>query len=180
MSKVRESERSKAIRLLASGLSQSETSRQIGCSRQKLSLWCKKEAFQQELLEAKKKLLQTAIDSKIDDTKVDEPVASSEPKIKPLVQRVESKQQLRQKELLLLEKIESSMLPLLEEGSVRSGMLLLKVIEIRTKLLGLNQKNYQILEASEFLFGENVIPQQKIETLRSGLEQLESNLKAIP
>lgn len=180
MSKVRESERSKAIRLLAAGLSQSEASRQIGISRQKLSLWCKKDAFQQELLDAKKKLLQKPLDTKVDDTKVDEPVKNHQPQTKPLVQKVDSKQQLREKELSLLENIESAMLLQMREGSVRAAIVLLKLIETRSKLLGLNQKNYLVLEAAEFLFTENVIPPQRIEKLRAGLQNLESDLKATP
>lgn len=176
MSKVRDLERSKAIELLALGLSQSETSRKLGISRQKLSLWCKKEAFQQELLEAKKKLFQTPIDTKVDDTKFDEPVIN-QPQIKPLVLKVDSKQQLREKELSLLESIQRAMMPQLEEGSVRAAIVLLKLSESRSKLLGLNQKNYLVLEAAEFLFSENVIPPQRIETLRQGLQQLESDLK---
>jgi transcriptional regulator with XRE-family HTH domain len=175
LSKVGNSERSKAIRLLAAGLTQSEASRKLGISRQKLSLWCKKEAFQQELLDAKKKLLQTPI-----DTKLDEPVIN-QPQTKPLVQKVDSKQQLREKELSLLENIESAMLLQLREGSsIRAAMVLLKLIETRSKLLGLNQKNYLVLEAAEFLFTENVIPPQRIEKLRLGLQNLESDLKATP
>lgn len=177
MSKVRDSERSKAIRLLAAGLSQSETSRKLGISRQKLSLWCKKEAFQQELLDAKKKLLQTPIDSKVNETKVDEPVINRQPQTNGLVRRADSKQQLREEELSLLENIESAMLPQLREGSIRAALVLLKVSERRSRLLALDQKNYQVLEAVEFLAAENVIPPQKIEILTAGLQKLESDLK---
>ena len=172
MSKIRDSEQSKAIRLLAAGLTQSEASRKLGISRQRLSTWCKKEAFQQELLDAKKKLL----DAKLDNPKVDEPVIDHQPETKPLVQRNDSRLQLREKELSLLEKIEASMLPLLEEGSIRAAIVLLKLSERRSQLLGLNQKNYQILQAAEFLLGENVISPQRIETLRLGLQRLESDL----
>ena len=177
MSKVGNSERSKAIRLLATGLSQSEASRKLGISRQKLSLWCKKEAFQQELLDAKKKFLQTQVDTKVDDTKFDEPVKNHQPQPSPLVQ-IPDLQQLREKELSLLEKIEAAMLPQLQEGSVRAAIVLLKLCERRSRLLALDQKNYQILEAAEFLSTENVIPPQKIETLRLGLHRLESDLKS--
>lgn len=180
MSKVRDSERLKAIRLLATGLSQSETSRKLGISRQRLSLWCKKEAFQQELLDAKKKLLQTPIDRKLDETKVDEPVINRQPQTNPLVRRADSKQQLREEELSLLENIESAMLPQLREGSIRAAIVLLKLSERRSRLLALDQKNYQILEAAEFLATENVIPPQRIQILTAGLQRLESDLKTTP
>ena len=172
LSKFSDSKRVKAIRLLASGMSQAEVARQIGISRQLLSLWYKKSDFQQEILDAKKEILKKSVQVK---TPVEVVETHHSQKTKN-----DLKEQLRERELDLLAEIEQAMLPLLREGSVRAAAVLLKLSERRSKLLALDQKVYQLLESVEFLVNENVIHPSRLEILAEGMSQLEASLKAAP
>ena len=153
----------KAIELLAKGLSQSEVARAIDISRQKLSYWMKSEEFQQEI-ELKKAEL---------------------PESKPL-STTPSKQQyksslevLLERELGLLDEVEFNILPQVQDGSIRAGMLIVKVSERRSKLLGLDQKSINLLEAVNLLLRENVMSERQALIVNTGVSRLYDELRNV-
>ena len=162
-----------AIALLAQGLTQSEVSRSLSVSRQAVSLWLKSETFRDEVEKARKDFF--AMQNKHEKVELNSlvekiPIPISEP-------ITTFKSVLRQREVDLLEKIELNLLTELEGGGVRVASALLKLSERRSRLLGLEIKNYDILEAFEILVMEQCADPQQMAIISHGLDAITKQLK---
>ena len=153
----------KAIELLAKGLSQSEVARAIDISRQKLCYWMKSEEFQEEIEAKKLELAET------------KPPATTLNK----QQYKSGLELLRERELSLLDEVEFNILPQVQDGSIRAGMLIVKVSERRSKLLGLDQKSINLLEAVNLLLRENVMSERQALIVNSGVSRLYDELRNV-
>lgn len=164
-----------AIALLAKGLTQSEVSRSLSISRQAVSLWLKSETFRDEVEKARKVFLATQNEQeKLELNSLVEkiPIPISEP-------ITTFKSVLRQREIDLLEKIESNLLPqLLEGGGVRVASVLIKVSERRSRLLGLELPSWDILQAFETLVLEECANPRQMVIVADGLDQIKKQLKS--
>ncbi|MBD2415935.1 hypothetical protein FACHB389_30155 [Nostoc calcicola FACHB-389] len=167
-----EDRKKQAVILLSQGLRPSEVARSLSVSRQAVSLWLKSETFRDEVEKARKDFLANQNEHKKPEVNLLEkiPVPSSET-------TKTFKSILREKELLLLEQIEMYIMPQLEQGSVRAAAILLKVSERRAKLLGLERKPYDILEAFETLVTEGCAPLSQMLIVSNGLDQIQQQLK---
>ncbi|MBD2527453.1 helix-turn-helix domain-containing protein [Nostoc sp. FACHB-133] len=164
-----------AIVLLAKGMTQAETARKLGVSRQNVSYWLKCPDFQAEVERVRKSILAL---QEVQPQPPQPQVTLVETIPIPISEPSKTfKCALRERELLLLEKIEMYLMPQLLEGSVRAAGILLKVSERRAKLLGLERKPYELLEAFQVLVEEGCIPVSKMSLVRSGLDELQQKLK---
>ncbi|MBD2560492.1 MULTISPECIES: helix-turn-helix domain-containing protein [Nostoc] len=173
MSKDRKKE---AIALLAKGATQAQVARSLSISRQAVSLWLKSETFRDEVQKARKDFLATQNEhEKLELNSLVEkiPIPISEP-------ITTFKSVLRQQEIDLLSKIELNLLPqLLEGGGVRVASVLLKLSERRSKLLGLDLKPYDVLEAFQVLVSEQCADPFQMRVVSDGLDQIKKQLKCV-
>jgi hypothetical protein len=88
------------------------------------------------------------------------------------------KSTLRKREVDLLETIQSNLLPQLEGGGVRVAATLLKVSERRSRLLGLDLPNWDILQAFETLVLEKCADPHQIALISNGLDEITKQLKS--
>lgn len=164
-----------AIALLAKGATQAQVARSLSISRQAVSLWLKSETFRDEVQKARKDFLATQNEhEKLELNSLVEkiPIPISEP-------ITTFKSVLRQREIDLLSKIELNLLPqLLEGGGVRVASVLLKLSERRSKLLGLELPNWEILQAFETLVLENCADPHQIALVANGLDEITKQLKS--
>jgi len=169
-------QKSAAIGLLAKGLTQSETARKLGLSRQLISHWLKSPEFQAEVERERKSIL--VLEEPHQEEK--KPELISVEKIQTLSEPITSfKSALRKREVDLLEKIELNLLPqLLEGGGVRVASVLLKLSERRSKLLGLDLPSWDILQAFETLVLEQCADPCQVALVTSGLDEITKQLKS--
>ena len=170
-------QKSAAIGLLAKGLTQSETARKLGLSRQLISHWLKSPEFQAEVERERKSIL--VLEEPHQEEK--KPELISVEKIQtPISEPIPSfKSALRKREVDLLEKIELNLLPqLLEGGGVRVASVLLKLSERRSKLLGLDLPSWDILQAFETLVLEQCADPRQVALVTSGLDEITKQLKS--
>jgi predicted transcriptional regulator len=173
-------QKSAAIGLLGKGLSQSETARKLGISRQIVSHWLKCPDFQREVEKAR-----------IDFFAAQEPQEPQQEQKKSeaiLLEKISIpittepittfKSTLRKREVDLLETIQSNLLPQLEGGGVRVAAILLKVSERRSRLLGLDLPNWDILQAFETLVLEKCADPHQIALVSNGLDEITKQLKS--
>lgn len=163
-----------AIGLLGRGQSQSETARSLGISRQIISYWLKSPDFRREVERATIDFLTVQQEDK-------KPELISVEKIQiPISEPITSfKSALRKREIDLLETIQSNLLPqLLEGGGVRVGLALLKLSERRSRLLGLDLPNWDILQAFETLVLEKCADPHQIALVANGLDEITKQLKS--
>ncbi|RCJ16876.1 hypothetical protein A6S26_32500 [Nostoc sp. ATCC 43529] len=167
-----EDRKKQAIALLAQGLTQSEVARSLSVTRQAVSLWLKSETFRDEVQKARKDFLATQNEHKKPEVTLLEKIPA------PCDQTSKTfKSILRERELKILEQIEMHIMPQLQEGSIRAAGILLKVSERRAKLLGLEKKSYDILEAFETLVNEGCAPLSQMLIVSNGLDQIQQQLK---
>uniref|UniRef100_A0A0C1RD43 Uncharacterized protein n=1 Tax=Tolypothrix bouteillei VB521301 TaxID=1479485 RepID=A0A0C1RD43_9CYAN len=160
-----------ASKLLATGASQSDVARKLGISRQLLSYWCKSQEFQQEVVEAKQ-LLQKRM------PKEEPPALKPVPTAPEIHPKISDRQRMREQELLLLNDLQSCLLDQLkEEGSIKSVALLLKLSERRCKLLGLDQKPFEIAEAYQILAEEGVLPASQVNYISERISDFQEDLR---
>ncbi|MBD2571367.1 hypothetical protein [Anabaena lutea] len=90
-----------------------------------------------------------------------------------------SRSAARDKELALLDTIQTNLENLLDKnsGDLRIIDRLLKVSERRSRLLGLEVKNMAVLEAAEILMSEGVITPRHAYIISQGIESIEGSLK---
>jgi transcriptional regulator with XRE-family HTH domain len=168
-------QKSAAIGLLGKGLSQSETARKLGISRQIVNHWLKCPDFQREVEKARIDFLAAHEPQAILLEKIPIPISeliTTEP-------TTTFKSALRKREIDLLETIQSNLLPqLLEGGGVRVAAILLKVSERRSRLLGLDLPNWDILQAFETLVLEKCADPHQIALVANGLDEITKQLKS--
>lgn len=175
-------QKSAAIGLLGKGLSQSETARKLGISRQIVNHWLKCPDFQREVEKARIDFL--AAQEPQEEQKKPEaillekiPIPISEPITTEPTTTFKSA--LRKREIDLLETIQSKLLPeLLEGGGVRVASVLLKLSERRSRLLGLELPSWDILQAFETLVLEECANPRQMVIVADGLDQIKKQLKS--
>jgi len=170
-------QKSAAIGLLGQGLSQSETARKLGISRQIVSHWVKCPNFQREVEKSRIDFL--AAQESQDNQKKPEaiPITTEPITTDPITTTFKST--LRKREVDLLELIESNLLPeLLQSGSVRVAAVLLKVCERRSRLLGLDLPNWDLLQSLETLVSEGCANSHQVSIVTVGLDQITKQLKS--
>jgi transcriptional regulator with XRE-family HTH domain len=168
-------QKSAAIGLLGKGLSQSETARKLGISRQIVNHWLKCPDFQCEVEKARIDFL--AAQEPQEEQKKPEAILLEKIPI-PISEPITTfKSVLRQREIDLLSKIELNLLPQLLEGSLRAASVLLKLSERRSKLLGLDLPSWEILQAFEILILEKCADPHQIAVVVNGLDQITKELK---
>lgn len=168
-----------AIALLAKGLSQAEVARNLSISRQAVSLWLKSETFRDEVEKARKIFLAMQDEKKKPEAILLEKILV--PISEPITTDPATtfKSALRKREIDLLETIQSNLLPqLLEGGGVRVAAILLKVSERRSRLLGLDLPNWDILQAFETLVLEKCADPHQIALVANGLDEITKQLKS--
>ena len=170
-------QKSAAIGLLGKGLSQSETARKLGISRQIVNHWLKCPDFQREVEKARIDFL--AAQKPQEEQKKPEAILLEKIPI-PISEPITTfKSALRKREIDLLETIQSNLLPqLLEGGGVRVASVLLKLSERRSKLLGLELPSWEILQAFETLVLEKCADPHQIALVANGLDEITKQLKS--
>lgn len=169
-------QKSAAIGLLGKGLSQSETARKLGISRQIVNHWLKCPDFQREVEKARIDFL--AAQEPQEEQKKPEAILLEKIPI-PISEPITTfKSVLRQREIDLLSKIELNLLPQLLEGSLRAASVLLKLSERRSKLLGLDLPSWEILQAFEILILEKCADPHQIALVANGLDEIIKELKS--
>lgn len=169
-------QKSAAIGLLGKGLSQSETARKLGISRQNVNHWLKCPDFQREVEKARIDFL--AAQEPQEEQKKPEAILLEKIPI-PISEPITTfKSVLRQREIDLLSKIELNLLPQLLEGSLRAASVLLKLSERRSKLLGLELASWEILQAFEILVLEKCADPHQIALVANGLDEITKQLKS--
>lgn len=175
-------QKSAAIVLLSRGLSQAQTARKLGISRQIVNHWLKSPDFQREVEKARIDFL-AAQEPQQEQKKPEAillekiPIPISEPITTEPITTFKST--LRKREVDLLETIQSNLLPqLLEGGGVRVAAILLKVSERRSRLLGLDLPNWDILQAFETLVLEKCADPHQIALVANGLDEITKQLKS--
>jgi transcriptional regulator with XRE-family HTH domain len=87
------------------------------------------------------------------------------------------REEMRSRELELLDNLQAFLLEDLQENkNHRSIDRLIKISERRSKLLGLDIRNYPVLEALELLLSERIATTQHAQIVLRNLEHLESEL----
>lgn len=173
-------QKSAAIELLGRGLSQSETARKLGISRQIVNHWLKCPDFQREVERARIDFL-AAQEAQEPQEEQKKPEAILLEKIPiPISEPIRTfKSVLRQRELDLLEKIELNLLPeLLEVGNIRIASVLLKISQRRSQLLGLDLPNWDLLQALEIFSLEKCANSHQISIVTTGLDEITKQLKS--
>jgi transcriptional regulator with XRE-family HTH domain len=171
-------QKSAAIGLLGKGLSQSETARKLGISRQIVNHWLKCSDFQREVEKARIDFLAAQEPQEPEGILLEKiPISISKPITTEPITTFKST--LRKREVDLLETIQSNLLPqLLEGGGVRVAAILLKVSERRSRLLGLDLPNWDILQAFETLVLEKCADPHQMALVSNGLDEITKQLKS--
>jgi transcriptional regulator with XRE-family HTH domain len=170
-------QKSAAIGLLGKGLSQSETARKLGISRQIVSHWLKCPDFQREVEKSRIDFLAAQESQEPEAILLEKiPIPISKPITTEPIATFKST--LRKREVDLLETIQSNLLPQLEGGGVRVAAILLKVSERRSRLLGLDLPNWDILQAFETLVLEKCADPHQIALVSNGLDEITKQLKS--
>ncbi|MEL7246233.1 MAG: helix-turn-helix domain-containing protein [Cyanobacteria bacterium J06573_2] len=167
-----------AVRMLASGLSQSETAKKLSISRQNISNWMKSADFKDEIEKLKENKIKSQQKQTLTTAK--KTPHSSLPKPEPQVQpqqKVLSREYYFQKELSLLDEIEELMLPHVKEGSIRAAGLLLKLSERRSKLLALDVQPLTEVEAIMRLVQADVVPIEVQKMMLSHFDHCQESIK---
>lgn len=175
-------QKSAAIALLAKGLTQAETARKLGISRQIVSYWLKCPDFQREVERTRIDFL-VAQEPQQQQQEVQQQTEVTLVEVEkiqiPVFEPGQTfKSAFREKELLFLEEIQRCLMPQLLEGSLRAANALIKISERRSKLYGLDLKPYEILEAFQVLVDEGCAPKSQISIVRNGLNQIQEQLKS--
>ena len=153
--------KTEAIEYLARGMNQSECAKKLGITPQRLNYWVKSEQFQREL-ETKRNEIQE-VDSNLE-------LLMDISKLTPM-------DRLRVREVNLLDKLEESMLDVALEGSSRAALVIIKISERRSKLLGLDRRTPEILDALNVLLKENILSIKTAEIVNKGINKLWEDLK---
>lgn len=185
MSKI---QKSAAIALLSKGLTQAQTARKLGLSRQIVSHWMKSEDFRAEIDDAKANFLETTQkQEELEEQEKQHKQENVQGQEKLFVKVISPSHQpskplryiLREYELNLLQKIEESMLPQLSEGSTRAASILLKISLQRCALLGLNTQSLDVIQAIQILIDENFIPNSEIASIRMAFDEMRQKMKNV-
>jgi hypothetical protein len=93
----------------------------------------------------------------------------------------QGRDQLRQKELSLLEALQNKLMNCLQGDSpdFRAIDRLIKISERRCKLLGLEIRNLRVFEAVEILLHEEILSSAQAGIVFEGIENIEQNLRII-
>jgi transcriptional regulator with XRE-family HTH domain len=154
--------KAEAIEYLARGLNQLECAKKLGITPQRLNYWVKSEQFQREL-EAKRNEVQD-VDSNLE-------LLRDVSKLTPM-------DRLRAREINLLDKLEESMLDVALEGSSRAALVVIKISERRSKILGLDRRTPEVLDALNILLKENILPLTTAKIVNEGINKLWNDLKS--
>lgn len=142
-------------------MNQAECAKKLGITPQRLNYWVKSEVFQRKL-EAKRNEVQD-IDSNLE--------------LLNDISRFTPMDRLRAKEVSLLDRLEESLLDVALEGSSRAALVVIKISERRSKLLGLDRRTPEILDAVNTLMKENILPIKAAEIVHQGINKLWNDLK---
>jgi transcriptional regulator with XRE-family HTH domain len=153
--------KAEAIEYLARGMNQAECAKKLGITPQRLNYWVKSETFQREL-ETKRNEVQD-LDLNLELLKD--------------ISRLTPMDRLRAKEVNLLDKLEESMLDVALEGSSRAALVVIKISERRSKILGLDRRTPAVLDALNVLLKENILSIKTAEIVNKGINKLWEDLK---
>jgi hypothetical protein len=153
-----------AITLLKSGLSQVETANELGLSVRTLQRW----QLQEEYIKAFNAV------GEVSETQA----KTTSQAISQAAEIVSSRDKFRQHELDLLNKLEIGLNTLLENEphNLRAYDRLIKISERRAKLLGLDIRNYALMEAVEMLTAEGIVTDNHAAIIRDGIESIRQEL----
>lgn len=154
-----------AITLLKSGLSQVEAAKELDLSVRTLQRW--------QLQEEYKKAFNAV--GEVAETQATTTLQA----ISQAAEIVSSRDKFRQHELDLLNKLEAGLNAMLENEphNLRAYDRLIKISERRSKLLGLDIRNYAVMEAVEMLTNEGIMTDDHAAIIRDGLKSIELELQ---
>ena len=155
------------IGLLASGMAQKDVAQALNTTPRSIQRWQKEQDFMQALQACEAGQ-----------------VASQEPTklLNEVVSNVwQRRDQLREKELSLLSVLENKLMSSLQADApdYRAIDRLIKLSERRSKLLGLDIRNYPILDAVELLLKEQVASYRHAEIVATNILNMEQQLRDI-
>ena len=153
--------KAEAIEYLARGMNQAECAKKLGITPQRLNYWVKSERFQREL-ETKRNEIQE-VDSNLE-------LLMDVSKLTPM-------DRLRAREVNLLDRLEESMLDVALEGSSRAALVVIKISERRSKILGLERRTPAVLDALNILLKENILSIKTAKIVHEGINKLWDDLK---
>ena len=155
------------VALLAAGMSQKDVADALDTTARTIQRWQKEQDFMQALQASEAGQVASQQISKV--------------AIQVVSHVWRGRDQLRQKELSLLETLENKLMNCLQGNSpdFRAIDRLIKVSERRSKLLGLDIRNYPILDAIELLLKEQVVSQKHAEIVMNNILNMEQELRHI-
>jgi transcriptional regulator with XRE-family HTH domain len=153
--------KAEAIEYLARGMNQAECAKKLGITPQRLNYWVKSEVFQREL-ETKR--------NEVQELDLNLELLNDISKLTPM-------DRLRAREVNLLDKLEESMLDVALEGSSRAALVVIKISERRSKILGLDRRTPAVLDALNVLLKENILSIKTAEIVNKGINKLWDDLK---
>ncbi|MCC5611067.1 helix-turn-helix domain-containing protein [Nostoc sp. CHAB 5834] len=155
------------IALLATGMAQKDVAEALDTTPRTIQRWQREQDFMQALQASEAGQVASQQTAKV---------------ATEIVSNVwQGRDQLRQKELSLLEALQDKLMNCLQGDSpdFRAIDRLIKVSERRSKLLGLDIRNYSILDAIQLLLQEKVASQRHAEIVATNILNMEQELKNI-
>ena len=155
------------IALLATGMAQKDVAEALDTTPRTIQRWQREQDFMQALQASEAGQVASQQTAKLTTQ---------------IVSNVwEGRDQLRQKELLLLSVLEDKLMNCLQGDApdYRAIDRLIKLSERRSKLLGLDIRNYPILDAVELLLKEQVASYRHAEIVATNILNMEQQLRDI-
>jgi hypothetical protein len=153
-----------AITLLKSGLNQVETAQHLGITVRTLQRWQLQDDYQKAF-------------NAVGEVSETQTTATSQA-ISQAAEIVNTRDKYRQHELDLLNNLEIGLNAMLENEphNLRAYDRLIKISERRAKLLGLDIRNYALMEAVEMLTAEGIVTDNHAAIIRDGIENIRQGL----
>lgn len=155
------------IGLLSSGMAQKDVAQALDTTPRTIQRWQREQDFMQALQASEAGQVASQQTAKV---------------ATEIVSNVwQGRDQLRQKELSLLKTLEDRLINCLQGDTpdFRAIDRLIKISERRAKLLGLDIRNYPILDAIELLLQEQVASQRHAEIVATNILNMEQQLRDI-
>lgn len=161
----------KCVDLLSRGFSNSEAAGELNVSIRSIQRWLHNSEFLTELENVREGLTPEQIEA----------TSPKEVEIKPVFvpQSWANRDALRHREVTLLNELEDKLQEKLnEEFSLRIVDRLLKLYERRARLLGLDIRNYGILNSLEELAVEGILSQRHAQIIYESVSEIQEKLKS--
>lgn len=155
------------IALLATGMAQKDVAEALDTTPRTIQRWQREQEFIQALQASEAGQVASYQTAKV---------------VTEIVSNVwQGRDELRQKELSLLESLQTKLMKCLEGDTpdYRAIDRLIKISERRSKLLALDIRNYPLMDAMEVLLKEEVATYRHAEIIVSNISNMEQELKTI-